>query len=109
MPTPPSLDLQIAKRIGNYTYTLFLQDDVVVRSSIHNVANLVYESKVLGATTEAVFEAILKRFYRQFPSFFFCKHNQANQALTTDPDYIQNVGRLGSYCKLEVPEILYQI
>ena len=107
--TPPSLDLHTAKKIGNYTYTLFLQDDVVVRSSIHNIANLVYESKVLGATTGAVFEAILKRFCSQFPSSLFCKHNQADQTLTMDPDYIQNVGRLGSYCKLEVPGVLFQI
>lgn len=107
--TPPSLDPNTAKRVGNYTYTLFLQDDVVVRSSIHNVANLVYVSKVLGATTGAVFEAILKRFCSQFPSSFFCKHDQADQTLTGDLDSIRNVGTLGSYCKLEVPGILYQI
>lgn len=107
--TPPSLDPHTAKRIGSYTYTLFLQDDVVVRSSVHNVAALVYSSKVLGATTGAVFEALLKRYCSQFPSSFFCKQELTDQALTMDPHYIQDVGTVGSYCKLEVPGVLYQI
>lgn len=107
--TPPALDPETAQRIGNYTYTLFLQDDVVVRSSVHNIANLVYSSKILGATSGALFEAVLKRFCSNFPNTFFCKPRDTNETVLVDPDFMQDVGAVGTYCKLEVPGVLYQI